>query len=299
MTGAAAFDRGTRAFWTLVAVSVTIRTAVVYVACCLTMALAWQLEHRGTDLLRSGSAWAGVALLTLSVVGATRSTVRLWKGLRATRAVSQEVRTRGDSIAAGASEVRSAAKRAGLAGGRVTVVESKASFAFTYGLLHPRVAVSSGLAATATEHELNAVLAHEAEHVRGRDPLRTLIADLLAAHHFTLPLLGHLRAVFTAARELAADRQAVAHCGTPAVAGALLKVSGIPGWAVSVPASAMGTPDLLEARIAQLEAGRPPRPVPPARWQAAFTLAGVLAYAWGLAGSAALVAATPLSCMPG
>lgn len=236
--------------------------------------------------------------MTLSVVGATRSTVHLWKGLRATRAVSEEVRARGDSIAAGACEVRNAARRAGLAGGQVTVVESKALFAFTYGLLRPRVAVTGGLVATATEHELNAVLAHEAEHVRGRDPLRTLIAGALAAHHFTVPLLSHLRVTFAADRELTADRRAVAHCGTRAVAGALLKVSGMPGWAPSAPTSTMGTPALLDARITQLEAGRAPRPAPPSRWQVAASVTGVAAYTWALAGSAALVATTPLSCMP-
>jgi Zn-dependent protease with chaperone function len=296
--GAAAFDRGNRAFWTLVAVSMVIRATMAYAACCLTMALAWQVTHRGTGALLSGSAWAGSVLLALSVVGTVRSAVRLRKGLLATRAVSQEVRARGDSTGAGTPRVIGAVARAGLAS-RITVVGSKASFAFTYGLFRPRVAVSSGLVMTATERELNAVLAHEAEHVRGRDPLRTLIADLLAAHHFTLPLLSHLRASFTAARELTADRRAVADCGTPAVAGALLKVSGMPGWAVAVPATAMGTPELLGARIAQLEAGRPPRPAPPTRWRVVASAAGAFAYAWALAGSAVLVTATPLSCMVG
>ncbi|GAA3500887.1 hypothetical protein GCM10019016_079940 [Streptomyces prasinosporus] len=270
---------------------------MVYVACCLTLALAWQVGHRGTSVLLAGTAWAGTVLLALSVAGGARSAVGLWKGLRATRAVSQEVLARGDSTTVSAARVSDAAARASLAG-RVTVVDSKAPFAFTYGLLRPRVAVSSGLTTTVTERELHAVLAHEAAHVRGRDPLRALIAGLLTAHHFALPLLGHLRAAFAADRELTADRRAVAHCGTPAVAGALLKVSAVPGWALAVPASAMAAPDLLDARIAQLEDGHPPRLAPPARWRVASSVAGAAVYAWALAGSAALVAATPLSCMP-
>ncbi|MFE9650373.1 M56 family metallopeptidase [Streptomyces sp. NPDC006365] len=299
MIGAVAFDRGSRAFWTLVAASVVIRAAVVYVACCLTMALAWQVGRRGTGVLLSGSTWAGTVLLALSVIGGVRSAVHLWKGLRATRALGQEVRARArdDGTAADTHEVRHAAERAGLAG-RVTLVGSKAPFAFTYGLFRPHVAVSSGLATTATGHELDAVLAHEAEHVRGHDPLRVLITGVLAARHFTLPLLGHLRYTFAADRELTADRRAVAHCGTPAVAGALLKVSGMPGWALAVPASAMGSAELLDARITQLEAGHPPRLAPPARGQVAVSVAGVAAYAWALTGSAALIAATPLSCIP-
>ncbi|MBC9723854.1 M56 family metallopeptidase [Streptomyces sp. TRM68367] len=299
MIGAAALDRGDRAFWTLVAVSVVIRAVVVYVACCLTMALAWQVGHRGTGVLLSGGVWAGTVLLTLSVSGGVRSAVHLWKGLRATRILGQEVRARAhdDGTATDTPEVRHAAERAGLAD-RVTVVVSKAPFAFTYGLFRPHVAVSSGLATAATRREIDAVLAHEAEHVRGRDPLRALITGVLATRHFALPLLSHLRAVFVADRELTADRRAVAHCGTPAVAGALLKVSGMPGWALAVPASAMGTPELLDARITQLEAGHPPRLAPPARWRVAASVAGIAAYVWALAGSAALIAATPLTCIP-
>ncbi|GAA2641276.1 hypothetical protein [Streptomyces vastus] len=94
MIGAVAFDRGSRAFWTLVTVSVIIRAVVVYVACCLTMALAWQVGHRGTGVLLSGSTWAGAVLLALAVIGGIRSAVHLWKGLRATRALGHEVRAR-------------------------------------------------------------------------------------------------------------------------------------------------------------------------------------------------------------
>ncbi|MFI9027763.1 hypothetical protein [Streptomyces sp. NPDC053560] len=71
-----------------------------------------------------------------------------------------------------------------------------------------------------TAQELSAALAHEQEHVRGRDPLRTLSTDTSAARFFVAPLLAHLREAF-ATRELAADRCAVSRCGTRAVAGAL------------------------------------------------------------------------------
>ena len=70
----------------------------------------------------------------------------------------------------------------------------------------------------------------------------------------------------------------------------------MPGWALAVPASAMGTPELLDARITQLELGCPPRPAPPARWQVA---AGFAAYPWALTDAAALTEANPLSYMPG
>jgi Zn-dependent protease with chaperone function len=180
---------------------------------------------------------------------------------------------------------------------RVDVVEAADPFAFTYGLTRPRVAVSNRLLASATPEELSAVLAHEAEHVRGREPLRMLISSLLTARHFTLPMLGHLRTAFAEGRELAADRCAVARCGTRPVAGALLKVSDAPHPAYAAPAAAMGNQRLLMARISQLEGGEPPRPASPNRRQLAATAAGAAVYAWAIAGSVWLIAATPLACL--
>ncbi|MFF4550706.1 M56 family metallopeptidase [Streptomyces sp. NPDC001406] len=286
---------GNRAFWALVTAAVVIRATVVFLACCLMIALSWQITHHGADVLRSGRAWAGAALLTLSAVGTARSARRLWHGLRAARTVDVRLRTLSvDESPA----VRATVRKAGLTA-RVEVVEDTVPFAFTHGLLRPRVAVSSGLVTSATSAELQAVLAHEAEHARGRDPLRTLIANVLAVRHFTLPLLEHLRTVFSAERELAADRCAVTHCGVGAVAGALLKVGGTPQWAHNAPAAAMGGRSLLEARIRQLEGKDAPYSARAGRLQVALTAAGGALHVWAIAGSAWLVATTPLACMFG
>lgn len=293
---AASPGAGSRALWVLVGVSVVIRAAVAYVACCLTAALIWQAVHHGIGVVLSGTAWAGAVLLALSAAGTVRSARRLCRGLRATRAVAREVKARSLEAKAVDPAVCDAAVGAGLAG-RVRVIEAAAPFAFTYGLLRPQAVVSSGLAAVAAPGELSAVLVHECAHVRGHDPLKALVAATLTARHFAFPLLDQLRETFAADRELAADRRAVAHCGTRAVAGALLKAAGTPRWAAMAPAAAMGGRDLLEARIAQLEKGRPPRPARPAPRRVAVTVVGVAAYSWALTGSAVLIAATPLACM--
>ncbi|UGY91287.1 M56 family metallopeptidase [Streptomyces gobiensis] len=216
--------------------------------------------------------------------------------MRATRAVAREVRSRAVAPAAVEPAVGDAATRAGLDRSRVDVVDAAVPFAFTYGLLCPRVAVSTRIAAITTPRELQALFAHEREHMRGRDPLRTLVTDILTVRHAVLPLLGHLRTAFVADRELTADRRAVTRCGTGAVAGALLKVTDTPPWASGAPAAAMGVRELLDVRITQLEAGEPPVRTPPARWRVAASAAGVATYAWALAGSAILIAATPLAC---
>src|SRR6516162_8945512 len=63
---------------------------------------------------------------------------------------------------------------------RLDVVAAEEAFAVTYGLIRPRILVSTGLATALTPAEISAVLAHEREHLQHRDPMRMLAARLLA-----------------------------------------------------------------------------------------------------------------------
>jgi Zn-dependent protease with chaperone function len=121
-------------------------------------------------------------------------------------------------------------------------------------LLRPRVYVSRGLLSALSPQEVEAVLRHEAHHLRRRDPLRL----------FFLGLAQRLAAPFPAARvlidrarveiELAADRAALQAVPVEVLASALIKVASARS-AVSALASAAGlTPD--QARVAAL-LGRP------------------------------------------
>ena len=117
-----------------------------------------------------------------------------------------------------------AAERAGLAR-RVDCIAADHALAFCYGLRHPRVAISVGLVALLNERELEAVLRHEAYHLEHRDPLRLIVADILAAAFRFLPLVGMLRDHHIVAQELAADRHAVRALGTDrTLAAALYKL---------------------------------------------------------------------------
>jgi Zn-dependent protease with chaperone function len=144
--------------------------------------------------------------------------------------------------------------------GRVDVVGAREPFAVTYALARPRILVSTALAAALTPAEITAVLAHEREHLRRRDPLRLLAARLLCGWYWYLPAarwLGHRSAL---RRELAADRAAVGSAGPGVLAGALLKLAALPACPAVTAAGAPGDePGSLEARVAQLEDGRPPR----------------------------------------
>ncbi|PXY22865.1 M56 family metallopeptidase [Prauserella muralis] len=160
----------------------------------------------------------------------------------------------------------------------VQVIPAREPLAVTVGLWRPYVVVSSGLVAELSEQELRAVLAHEQAHVRRRDPLRLLLGRTLAAHLWFLPVAADLRGRARRGYELAADRHAAKRCGRAAVAGALLRVAALPPASPAFAAHFAG-PELLDARVSQLESGRPPRPAAISRRRAALTVAGGLVFA--------------------
>ena len=156
-------------------------------------------------------------------------------------------------------ELTRAVVRAGL-GGRVVLLDAPESFSFVYGVLSPRVAVSRGLLDRVSGRELRAVLEHERYHVCNLDPLKIVLVRALSAALFFLPALDTLCARYVAARELAADRRAVALCGRRPLVGALLQVVRGPAWSELDVAAPIGAPELLDARLAQLETGAEPVP---------------------------------------
>lgn len=143
--------------------------------------------------------------------------------------------------------------------GRVVLLDASERFSFAYGALTPRVAVSRGLLEGVSPAELRAVLHHERYHVVNLDPLKALLAQTLSAAFFFLPALESLRARYLAARELSADRCAARICGRPPLAGALLKVVRGPEWNDLEGVAAIGGPELLDVRVAQLETGTEPK----------------------------------------
>jgi Zn-dependent protease with chaperone function len=77
---------------------------------------------------------------------------------------------------------------------------------------------------TLSDKELKAVLLHEVYHCCRYDPLRTLLADVLAATFFFLPAVAEWRDMFLTSTELAADRYAIQFAGRPLLAGAMYKL---------------------------------------------------------------------------
>ena len=148
------------------------------------------------------------------------SALTVWRLGRATRRLTCLTRTAAVPMP---SVVAQLAARLNLIGSLV-IIADRTPLSFCYGLGRPRICLSLGLIETLTEAELAAVLAHEAYHLRRREPLRMALAICLSRLFFFVPLLAELRDRYLAEKELAADAAAVAAAGRAPLAGAMVKL---------------------------------------------------------------------------
>ena len=296
MTRARASGSGNRAFWRMVTVSVVLRALLAYGICCLALAIFDAVRSRGAAALWSNNPnlIPGLLLLAVVAVGVARATWLLGSAARHTLAFRREIHGR-----AAQPPPRLGATLPGDASDRLVFLDAEAPFALTYGVLRPRVVITAGLVGTLSDAELDAVLAHEREHLRSRDPLKNILARAMLARHFYLPAMAGLRDQFTAGRELSADHAAVTAHGIAPLAGALLKVTAAPAWAAASPSAAMSNDALLEARVRQLETGTEPAPPRTGRTAALATIGGALFLAFTVAWSALIIAHYLPHCLPG
>lgn len=149
-----------------------------------------------------------VALAAFDAVVVARATTALARGAAAQRRLVRRL------APAGARE---------LGGHAVTLVASERPLAFCAGLLRPRIYVSTGAVDCLSADQLQAVVAHEAHHVRRRDPLRLLAMRALGDAFGPLPPLRSLCGRERELADLAADAAAVRRLGgARSLAAALL-----------------------------------------------------------------------------
>lgn len=144
-----------------------------------------------------------------------------------------------------------AANRAGIPTQRVRILDHSPNPAFTAGLLRPSIYVARSLGAMLEPDQLVALLAHEAEHVRRRDPLRLFTMRALAYTLFWIPALRRLASDLADEAEIQADDAAVARAGEVALAGALVQLAAWPAQRLSA-ASGFAQQDLLNRRVRRL-----------------------------------------------
>ena len=235
--------------WLAAGAAVAAQVAVAVLAAVDIAVLGWPLPT-GYDSANV------IIVLTAAATGVAASgsvTARTAAGSRALRTLMHAARQPVPPV------VLEAAVALGIAD-RVDAVSTGEAFAVTYRLVCPRILVSTALAAELTAAEVAAVLAHEREHVRHRDPLRMLAVRLLTAFAWYAPAASWLASRAVLRRELAADRASARGPGRGVLAGALLKLASLPACPAAAAAGpAPDAPGSLEARVAQLEGSRPPR----------------------------------------
>lgn len=143
-----------------------------------------------------------------------------------------------------------AAQSVGLDPARVRVVDGLPNPAFTTGWWRPQVYVARDLQERLSSDELAAVLAHEAEHVRRRDPMRLFLLRFLAGLLFWLPAIRRLVEDLADETEIAADDAAARRYALP-LASAILRLAGADVDA-GEPVAGFQRADLMARRIRRL-----------------------------------------------
>jgi Zn-dependent protease with chaperone function len=141
--------------------------------------------------------------------------------------------------------------------GLVRVVDLPHPTAFCYGLLRPRICLSSALVLAMSPPQLRAILLHERLHLKRWHPLITLVLDTLADALFFLPLVGELRDQFEAKMELDADRAAIHGAGRKPLAGALHRLLTHPQPLIRQSGLILNSLSVTQARLDQLLEGKP------------------------------------------
>jgi Zn-dependent protease with chaperone function len=259
-------DTANRNFLGIVAVGLAAYMVLGMAACVLVAVAAYRVAVDGLSAVADG--WELAAALVFLVPVGAGALMGLWsvvRQLRSSRQLKRRIRALTVQMR---RDVEAMAAQTGLRG-RVRLIDATDSFSFVYGALSPRVVVSRGLADHASASELAAVLEHERYHVRNLDPLKVIVVRTIEAALFYLPALRGPLDRYVAGRELAADRHALDTHGRTPLAGALLTVVRGPSWEELRTAAAIGAPELLDVRLAQLESGAEPPlgGTSPTRWR--------------------------------
>jgi beta-lactamase regulating signal transducer with metallopeptidase domain len=272
-------DRGNRAFTAFLGLCLVAFVGIGVAACVLLCIVAYRVQRDGFATLTEDGNDVRPAVVFLAVIAAG-TLAGLWS-LRNQRRAARQLDARIEALRlTPPSRLIEAAKRVGMTH-RVDLVHADESFSFTYGLAKPRVVLSRELFDSLTDEELDAVLEHELYHVRNFDPLKLLVARILAPTLFFVPVLRELRGRYVAGRELAADRRALRKTGHRPLAGAMYKVVGSPAWVQLTPAAAIGGGEALDARVTQLETGVGPPAPPLSRFTVLLSALGATALAGG------------------
>ncbi len=134
---------------------------------------------------------------------------------------------------------------------RVDVVDSKANLVFCYGILRPRIVLSSQLTNSLSDKQLRAVLLHESCHLKSYDPLKIVLSRTLSSIFFFIPLLKDLQRHYMLTKEIVADMEVIKYSGKEVLISVLSKLITSRFSSLNTIAALVTTND-LEKRILYL-----------------------------------------------
>ncbi|MEW5987556.1 MAG: M56 family metallopeptidase [Chloroflexota bacterium] len=197
------------------------------------------------ETLAHGADLGRLSLLLPVGIGLTLATA---EALRSTLATRRWIAALGSGRCVPTEHLRYLAQRCGLTND-VVRVNAAQPLVFTHGLLRPRVWLSTGLLASLTDDELEAVLRHEAHHLQARDPLKILLARCLSRALFFIPVARDLTQAYCTTKEIAADQHAVQAMGKALpLARALCKLITI-SPTLPLEAALVGERNVVETRL--------------------------------------------------
>lgn len=108
--------------------------------------------------------------------------------------------------------------------GKIDVIKDINQFSFCYGIIKPRICLSTGLIKKLNSNELQAVILHESYHLRNFDPLKIVISKVAAQMFFFIPTLRDIQKYYALSKEIEADKVATQTDSRKSLLSALSKL---------------------------------------------------------------------------
>lgn len=136
---------------------------------------------------------------------------------------------------------------------KVVILRETKPFAYCFGILNPKIFLTTGLIAMVDRKELEVVLRHEKYHLEHRDNMVLLLATFVESLFPFFPILTDFIRIYKIDRELLADQAAIQGVADKSSLSSLLKKL-LQYKPVTIPtlAPAIADADTLETRIKSL-----------------------------------------------
>ena len=135
--------------------------------------------------------------------------------------------------------------------GRIDIVKDNDRISFCYGMIRPKICLSTGLLKNLNRSELKAVLLHESYHLKNYDPLKIVFGRVASYMFFFIPILKDVDKYYAFSKEIAADNLATKNGNKGSLLSALSKLITVNNPQFSGVA-ALASIDDLERRIKYL-----------------------------------------------